>query len=153
MITEKQLKQLLPIVCKWAKEQENLILSNGVPLCTELIPLAEKVGVTNPYKARLLKVNKVPFPDDKIISNTAKSIGFISKNIAGLTLRYGIFIRSDYWNNKKTIIHELVHTAQYEKLGGIFQFLEKYLMECISQGYAHSCFEREATEITGKLCP
>jgi hypothetical protein len=52
-----------------------------------------------------------------------------------LTLHYGIFIKNDYWYNREIIIHELVHTAQYERLSGIQNFLNQYLTECINFGY------------------
>jgi hypothetical protein len=53
----------------------------------------------------------------------------------GLTLRYGIFIRADCWGERRLVVHELVHTLQYERLGGFMPFLQQYLHECITIGY------------------
>ena len=45
------------------------------------------------------------------------------------------FIRADCRGDRQLFVHELAHTAQYERLGGIQGFLEKYLHECIAIGY------------------
>ncbi|MHC4738483.1 MAG: hypothetical protein ACYS9Y_06230 [Planctomycetota bacterium] len=44
------------------------------------------------------------------------------------------------------IVHELVHTSQYEKLGGFLPFLQKYLHQCVTIGYPTTPLEREAIE-------
>jgi hypothetical protein len=61
-----------------------------------------------------------------------------------MALRYGIFIRSDCWQMRRLIAHECVHTAQYERLGGIGQFLGCYLRECLEVGYPSGPLEQEA---------
>jgi hypothetical protein len=66
------------------------------------------------------------------------------KNTVGLTARYGIFIREAYWGDRRLIAHELAHTAQYERLGGITPFLRAYLTECLTSGYPRSALELEA---------
>ena len=69
----------------------------------------------------------------------------------GLTLNYGIFIRSDCWADRLLIVHELAHVAQYERLGGILPFLRKYLFECLTVGYAAAALELEATAVTVRV--
>jgi hypothetical protein len=62
-----------------------------------------------------------------------------------MSLRYGIFIRSDCWGDRQLVIHELAHTAQYERLGGIWPFLKLYLSEClVTPGYPFGPLEQEA---------
>lgn len=63
---------------------------------------------------------------------------------AGLTVRYGIFIREAYWGDRRLIAHELAHTAQYERRGGIAPFLRAYLTECLTIGYSGAALELEA---------
>ena len=52
----------------------------------------------------------------------------------------------------RLIVHELVHTSQYEKLGGFLPFLRKYLMECINIGYPEAPMEQEAIRMAEKIC-
>jgi hypothetical protein len=50
------------------------------------------------------------------------------------------------------IAHELVHAAQYERLGGILPFLRQYLVECLTIGYANAPMELEAAEMAARVC-
>jgi hypothetical protein len=63
---------------------------------------------------------------------------------AGLTLRYGILVRHDWWRDRRLVAHELAHVAQYERLGGIAPFLRVYLRECLIEGYPAGALEQEA---------
>jgi len=69
-----------------------------------------------------------------------------------MTLRYGIFIRSDCWGDRRLVVHELAHTAQYERLGGIGAFLKAFLKECLTVGHASSPLEREAVTRAKEIC-
>ena len=40
-----------------------------------------------------------------------------------MTLRYGIFIQTDHWGDRRLLLHELAHVAQYERFGGFRRFL------------------------------
>lgn len=152
MLTSEQFEQLLPLAAKWAKEQENYIFQNGVFLSKEQRKDAELILVEHPEKIKLLKVNVIPLPKNPSLKAIAEATGLITSQTIGLTLRYGIFIRSDYWNQKEIITHELVHVSQYERLGGIFQFLQKYLKECIEMGYPQAPMEQEAINKAKKIC-
>ena len=50
------------------------------------------------------------------------------------------------------IVHELAHSAQYERLGGILPFLRRYLFECLTVGYAAAPLEVEAIAVTARVC-
>lgn len=89
------------------------------------------IPVKHPEKVRFLKIYKIPLPEDPELNHVAQMIQLITANTVGLTLQYGIFIR-------------LVHTAQYEKLGGIRNFFNQYLTECIKFGYPNAPLEQEA---------
>jgi len=148
-ITEAQLKMLLPLACAWAEEQEGVILRGGVSLSAAD---AAKIGVAHPERVRLLSVVHVPIPAHPGLRAAAEATELISPRTGGLTLRYGIFIRADCWGDRRLVFHELVHTLQYERLGGFQPFLQQYLNECITIGYPAAPMEQKAITTTARLC-
>ena len=80
------------------------------------------------------------------------AINLITSAPQGLTFHYGIFVRSDCRQDRNLLVHELVHTSQYERLGGIFPFLRKYLFECFTIGYRSAPLEQEATAVAQQIC-
>lgn len=152
MVTPEQFKVLLPLACKWAEEQEKVILRDGVPLSTNQVADARRIGVAQPERVRLRVVEEIPLPTHPGLRMAAEVTGLISRMTIGLTLRYGIFIRSDCWGERRLVVHELVHTLQYERLGGFMPFLEQYLQECITIGYPAAPMEQEAKRIEREMC-
>jgi hypothetical protein len=134
----------LPLAVRWASQQEQKILRAGVSLDESQVIDARLMGVARPEKVRLLKVDQVPLPANRLLRWAAKRTKLISSDTAGMALRYGIFIRSDCWQMRRLIAHECVHTAQYERLGGIEEFLSLYLRECLEVGYPSGLLEQEA---------
>jgi hypothetical protein len=153
MITREEFKVLIPLACAWALEQESTILRDGVPLSPAQAMDAKSINVVHPEKIRLLKVVRIPVPENPALRDAASAIQLISPRTGGLTLRYGIFIRANCWDDRRSVFHELVHTLQYERLGGIQQFLRQYLFECITVGYPAAPLEQEAVSTTARLCP
>jgi len=82
----------------------------------------------------------------------ADTTQLISALTGGLTLRYGIFIRSDCRFNRAMVVHELGHTAQYERLGGFESFLRQYLSQCLTIGYPEAPMEQEVISLTARIC-
>jgi hypothetical protein len=151
VITPQQLAELFPLAVTWAEQQEDYILQNGILLTPSQVTDARLIPVVNPEKVRLLKVNQIPLPAEPLLKTAAQMTGLITANTIGLTLRYGVFIGKDFWNERKIVVHELAHVAQYERLGGISQFLQKYLQECITIGYPQAPMEQEAIRISSKI--
>jgi len=143
-LTPAQFEQLLPLATAWAEEQESHILACGTALTPAQLGDAKQMGVAQPSRVRLLIVPSIPMPDHPVLSAAGAATGLISPFTAGLTLRYGIFIRSDMENDRSLIAHELVHTGQYERLGSIAAFLRQYLSECLTIGYPAAPMEQEA---------
>jgi hypothetical protein len=143
---------LLPCITRWIDAQERLILAGGTALDERGIADARRIGVTYPERVRLLKVIRVPLPVGTMIASLGKWVGAPSGQTAGLTARYGIYIRADVWGNRHLIAHELAHTAQYERLGGVRPFLRQYLTECLTTGYAAAALELEANATAAKIC-
>jgi len=82
----------------------------------------------------------------------ADTTQLISALTGGLTLRYGIFIRSDCRFNRAMVVHELGHTAQYERLGGFESFLRQYLSQCLTIGYPEAPMEQEVISLAARIC-
>ena len=146
-----QFEKLLPLAAKWAAAVEKRILREGVPLSEQGLADARALGVREPERVRLLALPCVPTPTDLTLKTAVAAIQFLTPATRGLALRYGIFVRSDCWGERRLIAHELVHTAQYERLGGIRPFLRQYLTECLTLGYPAGPMEQEAIAMAGNL--
>lgn len=143
---------LLPLAAQWAADEEQRVLREGVPLNEQEMSDARKLGVREPKRVRLLRVDSVPFPAQPQLRAAAETVHFLTPETRGLTLQYGIFVRWDCWRDRALIAHELFHTVQYEQLGGILPFLQKYLIECLTIGYANAPMELEAVAAAGRIC-
>jgi Domain of unknown function (DUF4157) len=148
-----QFDKLLPLAVEWAGAVEARILREGVPLTEESLLDARRVGVRAPERVRLLALAQVPAPTDLALKAAAAAIQFLTPATRGLTLGYGIFIRSDCWGDRQLVAHELVHTMQYERMGGIEPFLRQYLFECLTVGYPAAPMEQEAIAAAQSLGP
>ena len=146
-----QFDRLLPLAAKWAAAVETRILRRGVPVTEESLADARLIGVREPERVRLLALARVPVPKDLTLRAAAAAIQFLTPTTCGLALRYGIFIRRDCWGDRRLVAHELVHTAQYERLGGIEPFLRQYLYQCLTIGYPVAPMEQEAIVALSRL--
>ncbi|HET9856859.1 MAG TPA: hypothetical protein VFP99_03420 [Chthoniobacterales bacterium] len=150
--TIDQLEQLLPLAVQWAAEQERRVLCEGVSLSKVELADARVIGVCNPERVRLLRVDFIPVPVHPMLRAAAASINFLTPAPRGLALDYGIFIRADYWRDRALIAHELVHTAQFQRLGGILPFLHTYIFQCVTVGYPNAPLELEASATAARIC-
>ena len=146
------LEELLPLAAEWAMEQQQRVLCEGVPLSKDEMVDARAIGVRNPERVRLLRVDSIPVPVHPMLKAAAASINFITATPSGLALDNGIFVRSDRWGDRELIAHELAHTAQYQRLGGVLPFLQTYILQCATVGYQKSPLELEATAIAERVC-
>src|SRR5207237_8159399 len=121
---------------------ESAILRRGVPLTSSLLNDARRIGVRFPERVRLRVVDQVPGGMPHVLRAILKPLGLCSTSTSGMSLRYGIFIRSACWGDKRLLIHELAHTVQYARLCGIWPFLQLSLSECLlTPGYPCGPFE------------
>ena len=151
-LTSDQFIFVLPLASEWAKAKEKVVLNNGVPLSNSQIEDAKRVGVKHPEKIRIFKVPQIPLPKHPVLKAAAEATQLITPSTVGLTVRYGIFIHSDFSDDRCLIVHELVHTSQYEKLGGFLQFFRKYFLQLINIGYPEAPMEQEAIRMAEKIC-
>ena len=124
-----------------------MILEQGVGLTNNQMADARRIGVATPERVRLLQVEAIPLPEHPGLRAAAKATGLLSPETAGLTLRYGIVIRSHFWGARDLVAHELVHVWQYEQFGGFAPFLRQYLWECVTLGYTKAPMEQEAQTV------
>lgn len=150
--TIDQLDELLPLAAQWAAEQERHALCEGVRLSEIELADAKAIGVRNPERVRLLRVDAVPMPAHPMLRAAAASINFLTAASRGLALDYGIFVRTDHWRDRALIAHELVHTAQFQRLGGILPFLQTYIFQCATVGYQNAPLELEAVATAARVC-
>jgi len=151
-ISRDKFALILPLASEWAEAKEKVVLNNGDPLSNSQIEDAKRVGLIHPERVRIFKVPQIPFPKHPVLKAAAEATQLITPSSVGLTLRYGIFIHSDFSDDRCLIVHELVHTSQYEKLGGFLPFLRKYLLQLINIGYPDAPMEQEAIKIAEKIC-
>ena len=147
-----QFELLIPLAVTWATEQEQRILFDGVPLSEKEVDDARSVGVREPERIRLLRVDTIPRPSQPELKAACDTIDFLTPATRGLTLGYGIVIQSDCWRDRLLVVHEFAHVAQYERLGGILPFLRRYLFECLTVGYSAAPLELEAIAVTARIC-
>ncbi len=152
MTTASEFNILLPLASAWVEAQEQVVLRAGIPLSEPQIRDARTAGVIQPERVRVLLVPQVPLPEHPVLRAVCDTTKAITPRTIGLCVRYGIFVRSERWGERDLLVHELVHTSQFEKLGSIPAFLQQYLHECITIGYPQGPMEQEAVLRAAKIC-
>lgn len=137
------IKAVLPFASWWVEKQERRILAEGSALTTSEKKWAADLGVQDVDKIRLLTVPVVPLPGAPVIYVLADLFRYPLAPI-GMAARYGIYLNYHSRNDPSLLVHELAHVAQYERLGGIRPFLDRYLHECLRDGYWDAAMELEA---------
>lgn len=143
MYSESEILRLLPLAASWIEEQEAFILKNGSPLDEGILKDAGQLGIKNLEKVRFLAVDKIPHPSDKLLSKAISDFGFIGSNTLGVAFRYGIYVRTSHRHDRSLLIHELVHTMQYERIGGVLPFLNNMFLSASCMGIQMEAFSRK----------
>ena len=141
------LPALLPEATRFVEGVEATILAKGTALNSRQIADARAAGVKHPEKIRIMVAAKMPAPTNPALLQAGQATGLLSPLTGGTAFRYGIFVRSDCQNDRTLLVHECAHTAQYERLGGIQQFLAAYLSQCLTDGYPDAALEQEAIQV------
>jgi hypothetical protein len=142
----------VPLAARWVKEQESVILQSGVPLTNHQAFDAHLAGVKEPGRVRVMRVDFIPTPTHPVLRQANEVVGLVSPVTAGITFGYGIYIRSDMWEDRRLLVHELVHVGQDERYRSIEGFLRDYLQECLSTGYPDGPLEQEAVTRAEEIC-
>jgi hypothetical protein len=146
------MKRLLPLARDWAKEQEEFILRLGTPLSARQIADAERVGVQDPSRVRLLPVDRVPPPGDSDLAAAARQAQIITDASLAVTVGHGILMRADRWQDRELMLHQLVHVAQFERCGSLEVFVEQYLNDRTAAPFSVGKFEEEARRVAREIC-
>ena len=149
-LTIEQVEYLTPLAIEWAAEVEADALSKGEPLNNEEVGYARLIGIQFPEKVRLLKVPAMPSPKNPILKRAAEEFGRQLSDSNGLALNYAIFIRQELWRKLSLVVHELAHTRQYERSGGL-SLLKQFIVEY--PDYPNGSLEQEAISIERKFFP
>lgn len=134
---------LSPAFARWAERQEKRILSEGIPLDLKDANYAKSIGIQQIERVRILKVNCIPLPVSEYWVSLGKRLGLPVFSPGGMALGWGIYLLP---GQERSLRHELVHVAQFERLGGIRPFMHQYVSQCLTHGYADAELEREACE-------
>jgi len=110
------------------QSESSYVMKYGEPLSNNMIQIAKEIGIDKPEDIRTYD------KEGKIFGNP---------NIAGITLGKAIEIRKKY-KSESLICHELIHVKQYQDLGGIFNFLNKYFFQAAKYKYYDMPLEVEA---------
>ena len=132
---------IAPAAARWARDQERRILAEGQALDRDALSAAAKLGIARPEEIRVLVVESIPLPAPRSLIQLAALLGIPVFEPAGMALGRGIYLLH---RDSRILRHELVHVAQYQRLGGIGPFLRRYLVECLTVGYLDSPLELEA---------
>lgn len=147
-VTPELVEFLTPLAIQWAAEEEAFALKHGEPLNEAELDYARKIGIQFPEQVRLLKVASMPSPKNPILKKAADEMGNQLSNADGLTLNKAIFIKQNHWRNLRLIAHELAHTAQYERSGGL-SLLRQFILEYSE--YPNGSLEKEALSVEEKF--
>jgi hypothetical protein len=142
---------VLPIAVNWVHRQEARILASGRKLDRVARADAEKLGILDPDRVRVLHVSRIPLPGSFLARFARPFVGTSFQQTSGLSARYGIYVRADLAADRSLLAHELTHTRQYEALGGVRPFLRQYLTECLVHGYFAAPMEEEARQMAVQL--
>jgi hypothetical protein len=143
---ELLVKATLPLGTRWVRKQEAAILREGRPLREWERLWARNVGVRRPEEVRILPVPRVPTPGQTLMGFLNRLFGVLSEGPTGMAVNYGIYLEASQATNPSLLVHELAHVAQFERLGGVEEFLREYLTQCVRDGYWDSDLEQEARE-------
>lgn len=142
----------IPVATLWVRYRERIACAKGRKLTPLEMEDARAAGVRFPERVRVLAVPRIVLFENPSLNRWIATIGDAFGPTIGLTVRYGILVKQGWQEDRRLIVHELAHVAQYERLGGIGRFLLRYFRECIRDGYPNSVLEREASSTALRVC-
>jgi hypothetical protein len=140
------------LAVRWAKRRQTNGLRRGRSLSPDEMRVARRMGVREAQKIRLIETDSIPLPNFGLLGLATRWAGFHGSDPWGLSLGYAVFIRNGWTGSRQELLaHEFVHTAQYERMGGMRRYLIQYLRECLTLGYTASPMEQEAVRLSASL--
>lgn len=153
MMEEQDFKRLRDIAQEWCRQQEAIILQHGLPLQGSQACDAERAGVRDIARVRVLVVDRIDLPDEEELAEAARRAQIITEASRAVTFGHGIIIRADCWQDRELFVHALVHVAQCERAGGLTQFVDEYLRDRrTSPDFSLGMIEEEAQRQAREIC-
>lgn len=145
MLDNNRAEDLIHKAVSWAKEHSQRIVQNGEPLDVMELETAIKTGVAHPERVRIFVVETIPFPEERELQKTANEFNLLGEDTAGLTLGYGIYVRTGCYTSS-LLAHEFRHVYQYERAGSIDAFIYEYIHQIFKYGYHLAPLEIDTRE-------
>jgi hypothetical protein len=146
-------ERLAPLARQWAVEQEAFILKLGAPLNARQEADAQRAGVKDTARVRLLPVDRIPMPAHLELADAARRAQIITDASPAVTIGHGIMVRADRWRDRELMLHQFVHVAQCERCGGLELFVEQYLMDrSTCADFSVGSLEDEARGLAREIC-
>jgi hypothetical protein len=139
-------KEFLRHMVDYSETLQRRILAEGRPLTEEERELARRAGIKDIDRVRILLLDAVPLPENEELRQRLAEIGFLQLigQARGTAKGYGVILTQSGQRRRTDLAHELIHVAQYERLGGIAAAMAYHLPDLIANGYRRSTLEDEA---------
>jgi len=127
----------------WIENTVSLHALNMVPvfdLGFTRLPLFFSEGLLKKIKTVSVGSN-VPLPP--ILERVKRIIDFTTEGVTGITYGDVYFYRAEYGKDESLHFHEIIHSIQWSGIGKK-QFILRYALELISNGYIGNFFEVQA---------
>ena len=153
MTDHESVRLLAPLARQWALEQEAFILKLGAPLDRRQTADAQRAGVTDIARVRLLPVDRIPMPTQVELAEAARRAQIITDASPAVTLGHGVMVRADRWRDRELMLHQFVHIAQCERCGGLESFVDQYLPDrSTCADFTVGSIEDEARRLAREIC-
>ena len=150
---QEAVQRMAPLARDWAQKQEAFVLKLGARLSARQLADAERVGVKDAARVRVLPVDRMPLPENLELAEAARRAQIITEASAAVTIGHGIIIRADRWHDRELLLHQLVHVAQCERCGGLDAFVEVYLNDrSTCPEFTVGWLEDEARNLAREIC-
>ena len=153
MIDQTRFEHLVPLAYQWCKATEAFVLTHGVPLGSRQLADANRAGVQDGSKIRLLLVDRIPLPENPELAEAARHIRILTEETRCVAFGHAVIIRADAWGDRELLVHNLVHIAQCERSGGLEAWVRHYLSNrrtCAQ--FSLGALEEEARGMAQEIC-
>jgi hypothetical protein len=152
MISPEDFQRLFPEAVGWVTNMELALLGIGQRLHALHRQVGQVIGISDLNRIRVAVLSEIPLPKHDELAQIAQEHGLISNTTTGMTFGHAILLK-DRAYDLEAVVHELVHVLQYERFGGIKEFLEAYIPEIIYPPYyPNGPLERDAIGTARRIC-
>ncbi len=153
MIDQATFEYLLPLAYQWCKATEDFVLTHGVPLGPRQLADANRAGVRDCSKIRMLVVDRIPLPENPELAEAARHVRILTEETRCVGFGYAVITRADAWGDRELLVHNFVHIAQCERSGGLELWVRRYLSNRRSCAqFSLGPLEEEARGLAREIC-